>query len=188
MRIHKTTLLLTIVFIFLLALSVAMAIYIFIPGSYITVEDKSEHYNISYKDKKAFEEYLKELGAFEKNHATLIGGNHMFTLKKIHIILTDSDNGRYSQLYPNKTSIASVNIGGSKKDGTLIFAVYISPNEKYRSRDDLSSTGLFQILTGLRTTIGTKALTTQQVLDLAGEDMRKLNNSTPLLITPQNNK
>lgn len=186
MRIRKKTLLFSIVFILLLTLTIGMVIYIFTP--YVTVEDKSKYYDILYKDKKVFKEYLKEIGALEKNHATLLGGNNMFTLKRIKIVLTDINNGRYSELYPDKTSIASVNISGSEKDGTLTFAVYISPNEKSKSTDDLSNTGFFQILIGLRTTIGTQRLTSQEVLNLAQEDIRALNNKTPFLVTPQKNK
>lgn len=188
MRIHKKTLLFIILPILLLTFTIGMVIYIFILNLHVIIEDKSEQYNISYKDKKVFENYLNELGAFEKNRATLLGENNKFTLKKIHIVLTDIDNGRYSQLYLDKKTLASIKISGSEKDGTLKFDVYISPSEKSKSTDDLSNTGLFQILTGIRTTVGTKLISTQEVLDLAQKDIRTLKGSIPFLVTPQNNK
>lgn len=187
MQIQKKTLL-KIIIVFLLLLSGIIIYYFFIHNSNIEIEDRSNYYDISYQDTKAFSDYLQRTGAWEENHATLLGLNNLFTLKKIKVILSDDNKGIYSEVDKNNTIISNTAINGDENQGVIIISIYISPSEKNNGSDRLSKNALFQILTAIRTVTTTKKITTQDVLNIAGKDIRSLNNNQPFIITAQNHK
>ena len=133
MHIKKQTL-----FIFLIATTTTLLllgmIFYFIQPK-ITVQDRSNFYNIKYQDSNLFNKRVEELGLWKKNNFLSHKDNYV-TIKHVTILLTDQDNGGYKVLGDKSEIISSADVQIDQKGNVAIF-IFLTPHlkEKYSSFD-----------------------------------------------------
>lgn len=129
----------------LTVLSLGMLIYIQYMNKTITIENKGD-VTLIYNKSADFDNYLSNLGLWEKDNVTLPNNpGKKYTINKIRITVTKTPQRYYSTIDSKLGNKQIFSIGAQVENDTLILPLYINSESKNFNRQQQN----FQVLTAV---------------------------------------